>query len=152
MPSRTATAVGDSVTGTSKVYKRNQQDWTNILLLTSKLVILVLQDQPNKIVFFKDMHSTFLLNFVWIIHFTLMLTITSFMSARNHSTKTAETHWNLFGFKNKNNLIDLMENCKRHALVGEVLIIRKLKCKNLGHYKFSPGLAFIDFVQLRHNV
>ena len=53
MPSRTATAVGDSVTGTSKVYKRNQQDWTNILLLTSKLIILVLQDQPNKIVFFK---------------------------------------------------------------------------------------------------
>ena len=52
MPSWTATAVGDSVTGTSKVYKRNEQDWTNILLLTSKLVILVLQDQPNKIVFF----------------------------------------------------------------------------------------------------
>ena len=48
-------------------------------------------------------------------------------------TKTDETHWNLFGFKNKNNLIDVIE--KRHALVGEVLIIRKLKCKNGGHYR-----------------
>ena len=81
-----------------------------------------------------------------------MLAIANFMSAGNHNTKSAETHWNLFGFKNKNSLIDLIENSKRHALVGEVLIIRKLKCKNLGHYKFSPGLAFIDFVQLRHNV
>ena len=54
------------------------------------------------------------------------------MSAGNHDTKTAETHWNLFGFKNKNNLIDVIE--KRHALVGEVLIIRKLKCRNCGHY------------------
>ena len=61
-----------------------------------------------------------------------MLLIASFMSAGNHDTKTAETHWNLFGFKNKNNLIDVIE--KRHALVGEVLIIRKLKCRNCGHY------------------
>ena len=30
-----------------------------------------------------------------------MLAIASFMSAGNHNTKTAETHWNLFGFKNK---------------------------------------------------
>ena len=64
-----------------------------------------------------------------------MLAIGSFMSAGNHSTKATETHWNIFGFKNKNNLIDLIENSKRHALVGEVLIIRKLKCKNRGHYK-----------------
>ena len=81
-----------------------------------------------------------------------MLAIASFMSAGNQNTETAELHWNLFGFKNKNNLIDLIENSKRHALVGEVLIIRKLKCKNRDHYKFSPGLAFIDFVQLCHNV
>ena len=81
-----------------------------------------------------------------------MLSIASFMSAGNQNTETAELHWNLFGFKNKNNLIDLIENSKRHALVGEVLIIRKLKCKNRDHYKFSPGLAFIDFVQLCHNV
>ena len=81
-----------------------------------------------------------------------MIEITSFMSAGNHSTKTAEMHWNLFGFKNKNNLIDLIENFKRHALVGEVLMIRKLKCKNRGHYKFSPGLAFIDFVQLSQHL
>ena len=81
-----------------------------------------------------------------------MLAVASFMSARNHNTKTAEMHWNLFGFKNRNNLIDLIENSKRHAPVGEVLMIRKLKCKNRGHYKFSPGLAFIDFVQLCHNI
>ena len=82
-----------------------------------------------------------------------MLAMASFMSAGNHNTKTAETHWNLFGIKNGNNLIDLIENyCKRHALVGEVLIIRKLKCKNHGHYKFSPGLVFINFVQLCHNI
>ena len=81
-----------------------------------------------------------------------MLAIGSFMSAGNHNTKTAEMHWNLFGFKNKNNLIDLIENSKGHALVGEVLMIRKLKCKNRGHYKFSPGLVFIDFVQLCHNI
>ena len=50
------------------------------------------------------------------------------MSAGNHNTKTVETHSNLFGFRNKNNLIDLIENSKRHALVGEVLyMIRKLK-------------------------
>ena len=55
-----------------------------------------------------------------------MLAMASFMSARNHNTKTAETYWNLFGFKNKNNLIDLIENSKRHALVGEVFIIRKI--------------------------
>ena len=54
------------------------------------------------------------------------------MSGGNDDTKTAETHWNLFVFKNKNNLIDVIE--KRHALVGEVLIIRKLKCRNCGHY------------------
>ena len=35
-----------------------------------------------------------------------MLAIGSFMSTGNHNTKTAEMHWNLFGFKNKNNLID----------------------------------------------
>ena len=73
------------------------------------------------------------------------------LSAGNHGAKTAETYWNLFGFKDKNNLNDLIENSKRHALVGEVLMIRKLKCKNHGH-RFSPGLAFIDFVQLCHNV
>ena len=81
-----------------------------------------------------------------------MLAIASFMSAGNQNTKTAELELNLFGFKNKNNLIDLIENSKRHALVGEVLIIRKLKSKNHDHYKFSPGLVFIDFVQLCHNV
>ena len=72
-----------------------------------------------------------------------MLAIASFMFAENHNTKTAETHWNLFGFKNKNNLIDLIENSKRHVPVGEVLMIRKLKCKN---HKFSPGLTFIGFM------
>ena len=81
-----------------------------------------------------------------------MLAIASFMSAGNQNTKTAELELNLFGCKNKNNLIDLIENSKRHALVGEVLIIRKLKSKNRDHYKFSPGLVFIDFVQLCHNV
>ena len=81
-----------------------------------------------------------------------MLAIASFMSAGNQNTKTAELELNLFGFKNKNNLIDLIENSKRHALVGEVLIIRKLKSKNCDHYKFSSGLVFIDFVQLCHNV
>ena len=81
-----------------------------------------------------------------------MLAIASFMSAGNQNTTTAELELNLFGFKNKNNLIDLIENSKRHALVGEVLVIRKLKCTNRDHYKFSPGLAFIDFVQLCHNV
>ena len=79
-----------------------------------------------------------------------MLAIASFMSAGNQNTTTAELELNLFGFKNKNNLIDLIENSKRHALVGEVLIIRK--SKNRDHYKFSPGLVFIDFVQLCHNV
>ena len=73
------------------------------------------------------------------------------MSTGNHNTKTAEMHLNLFGFKNKNNLIDC-SNSKRHALVGEVLMIRKRKCKNCGHYMFSPGLAFINFVQLCHNI
>ena len=43
-------------------------------------------------------------------------------------------------------MIDLIENSKRHVPVGEVLMIRKLKCKNRGHYKFSPGLAFIGFM------
>ena len=43
-------------------------------------------------------------------------------------------------------MIDLIENSKRHAPVGEVLMIRELKCKNRGHYKFSPGLAFIGFM------
>ena len=81
-----------------------------------------------------------------------MLAVASFMSAGNHNRKTDEMHWNPFGFKSKNNLIDLIENSKRHVLVGEVLIIRKLKCKNRDHYKFSPGLAFIGFVQLCHNV
>ena len=40
----------------------------------------------------------------------------------------------------------MIENSKRHAPVGEVLMIRKLKCKSRGHYKFSPGLAFIGFM------
>ena len=31
---------------------------------------------------------------------------------------------------------------KRHALVGEVLMIGKLKCRNCCPYKFCPGLAF----------
>ena len=43
-------------------------------------------------------------------------------------------------------MIDLIENSKRHVPVGEVLMIRKLKCKNRGHYKFSPGLTFIGFM------
>ena len=43
-------------------------------------------------------------------------------------------------------MIDFIENSKRHAPVGEVLMIRELKCKNRGHYKFSPGLAFIGFM------
>ena len=82
-----------------------------------------------------------------------MLAVATFMSAGNHNTKTAETKRTeiSFGFKNKNNLIDLIENSNRHSLVGEVLVIRKLKCKNRGHYKFSPGLAFMNFVQLCHN-
>ena len=64
-----------------------------------------------------------------------MLAIASFMSAGNQNSKKAELELNLFGFKNKNNLIDLIENSKRHALVGEVLyMIRKLKCKNRGLY------------------
>ena len=75
MPSRTATAVGDSVTGTSKVYKRNQQDWTNILLLTSKLVILVLQDQPNKIVFLRNAFN---------ISVELCMNYTFYVNAYNH--------------------------------------------------------------------
>ena len=33
-----------------------------------------------------------------------------------------------------------------YAPVGEVLMIRELKCKNRGHYNFSPGLAFIGFI------
>ena len=44
------------------------------------------------------------------------------------------------------NLIDLSETSKRHALVGEVLMIGKLKCRNCGPYKFCPGLAFIGFM------
>ena len=85
------------------------------------------------------MHSAFLLNFVWIRHFTLNKCLQSpvlqSMAARNHNTKTAEMHWNLFGFKNRNNLIDLIENSKRHVPVGEVLyMIKKLKCKNCGLY------------------
>ena len=70
------------------------------------------------------MHSALLLNFVWIRHFTLNKCLQSpvlqSMAAGNHNTKTAETHWNLFDFKNRNNVIDLIENSKRHAPVGEV--------------------------------
>ena len=40
--------VRDSVTCISKVYKRNQQVRTNILLLTSEQMILVLQDQASR--------------------------------------------------------------------------------------------------------
>ena len=54
-----------------------------------------------------------------------MLAIASFMSGGNHNTKTAEMHWNLVGFKNRNNLIDLIENSKRHVPVGEVLYMIK---------------------------
>ena len=75
-----------------------------------------------------------------------MLVVTSFMSAGNQ--RQLNRIEICFGFKNKNNLIDLIENSNKHALVGEVLIIRKLKCKNRGHDKFSPGLALMNFVQL----
>ena len=34
-------------------------------------MILVLQDQANKIIIFEGMHLAFLLNFVWIRHFAL---------------------------------------------------------------------------------
>ena len=74
------------------------------------------------------------------------------MTAGHHNKRQLKHTEISFGLKKKNNLIDMIENSNRHALVGEVLIIRKLKCKNHGHYKFSPGLAFMNFVQLCHNV
>ena len=152
MQSWTATVVGDSVTGTSKVYKRNQQDWTDILLLTSKLIILVLQDQPNKIVFF--LRDAFNISFKLCMNYPFNVNACNqqFYVCKESQYKDSWNALKSFWFQEKNNLIDLIENYKRHALIGEVLIIRKLKCKNRGQYKFCPGLAFIDFVQLCHNV
>ena len=89
--------------------------------------------------YFKGVRSVFLLICVWIRHFTLKYCLqTPVFSARNHNAKTAETHWNLFGLKSNNNLIDCLNSRRLGAFVGEVLLIKKLMRKAW----FSPGLVF----------
>ena len=49
------------------------------------------------------------------------------MTAGHHNKRQLKHTEISFGLKKKNNLIDLIENSNRRAVVGEVLIIRKLK-------------------------
>ena len=69
-------------------------------------MILVLQDQANKIIIFEGMHLAFLFNFVWIRHFSLNIAHKHKFCLQGIIIQRQLKLVEICGFKNNDSLID----------------------------------------------